>query len=45
MGFSHLGRAGHDAMEPDLSKYPIAVSLFIAIGIVVIAKNITDLVQ
>jgi len=45
LGFSHPGRVGLAAMKFDVPKYPIAVSLFGAIGVMVIAQNLTDLIH
>ena len=44
LGFSHLGRMGLAAMKLDVTEYPIAVSLFGAVGVMVVAQHLTDLI-
>jgi hypothetical protein len=44
-GFSYLDRVGLAAMKLDAPRYPIAVSLFSAIGVTVIAQSLTDLIH
>jgi hypothetical protein len=45
LSLSHLCRMGFGAMKLDESKYLIAVSLFGAVSVMVVAQHLTDLVH
>jgi hypothetical protein len=45
LSFSHLGRVGLAAIELDVPKYPIAVSLFGPIRVMVVPQHLTDLLH
>jgi hypothetical protein len=45
MGLAHLGRVDFGAVKLDKSNDPVAVGLFGALGVMVVAQHLTNLIH
>jgi len=43
--FTHFPRMGLNLMVPDIAHYPIAIGLFGTVGVVVISKDLSNLIH